>query len=121
MTSYEVIQESSCEVDLYNVIHIADTIYTARWYRDRFPDMDEEIYIMLEAISRNYDNVDHIVEHCQNLYDDRVHDKLENFGSNHPNPEADGLECCFDIEEINYDVIKDYEAFDKAYTCQTHE
>lgn len=113
--TYEIVQETPCDFDLYRALHMEDTIYTARWYAERFPDLPDEYYTLLEAVSRDYENSEDIVRKCQESYDSRVQEKLENFGSNRVNPDLDGLECCVDIEEINYDVIKNHELFNKGW------
>ena len=103
MSQVDVISEVQEDVLIYNLLPSQDTDGTTYDYFVKFPNMNEEVYYMLECVTLQNIDESKLVEVCQSVVDQRNEKLLYNFNNSRKPNELD-----INIQDIDYNINNEF-------------
>ena len=107
----ETIQETECEVKLFDCLPAQDTQGTAYDYFTKYPLFDEEVYYLLEVATRENANPEEVVKVSQETVDQRNNALVYNFEN-----KLQLGEVLIGLDELPFDTTSDQQ--DRAISQQ---
>lgn len=99
----EVISERDDEVLIFDVLPDHHTAGTSYDYYRQFPNMDEELYYMLECATRQNSDPEEIIRMCKEVQAQRNEMLLQRFDNTRTDPD----EIEIDFNDLDYGINDD--------------